>query len=129
MITHASSELRKIKQPQEDLVLANARTDRNRSNTARFRAEPEKQSSPPRNDIPMLYSFIVLLCSTLPPESALQFWGAGHQVEPSRTTYLEYLETTAGRLPAFLQWAVWSTQSQGSKMNMAMYDMWAGLSK
>ncbi|KIK56168.1 hypothetical protein GYMLUDRAFT_87421 [Collybiopsis luxurians FD-317 M1] len=133
LITHASSELRKIKQRQEDLVLANARTDRTRSNTARFRPastiEPEKSSSPPRNDIALLYSFIGLLYFSLPEESALQFWGAGGQVEPHAANYLEYLETTAGRLPTFLQWAVWSTQAQDSNMNMALFDMLAGLSK
>ncbi|KAJ4481027.1 nucleoporin Nup186/Nup192/Nup205 [Lentinula aciculospora] len=133
LITHASSELRKIKQRQEDLVLATARTDRARSNPSRFRPastiEPEKHSSLPRNDIAMLYSFIGLLYSNLPSDSALQFWGAGSQVEPNRTNYLEYLETTAGRLPAFLQWAVWSTQTQDLNMTMALYDMLAGLSK
>ncbi|KAE9406107.1 hypothetical protein BT96DRAFT_955003 [Gymnopus androsaceus JB14] len=118
LITHASSELRKIKQRQEDLVLANARTDRTRSNASRFQMI-----------LPCSTPFIGLLYSSLPAESALQFWGAGHQVEPNRTTYLEYLETTAGRLPAFLQWAVWSTQTQDPNMNMALYDMLAGLSK
>ncbi|KAJ3843324.1 nucleoporin Nup186/Nup192/Nup205 [Lentinula raphanica] len=132
LITHASSELRKIKQRQEDLVLASARTDRARANPSRFRptstTEPEKQTSP-RNDIAMLYSFIGLLYSNLPAESALQFWGAGSQVERNRANYLEYLETTAGRLPAFLQWAVWSTHTQDANMTMALYDMLAGLSK
>ena len=42
LITHASSELRKIKQRQEDFVLANARTDRNRA-PSRF---PLSQPSP-----------------------------------------------------------------------------------
>ena len=37
VIMHASYELRKVKQWQEDLVLANARTDRNRA-TSRFAA-------------------------------------------------------------------------------------------
>ncbi|KAF9074489.1 nucleoporin Nup186/Nup192/Nup205 [Rhodocollybia butyracea] len=133
LITHASSELRKIKQRQEDLVLANARTDRTRSTPSRFRptstVEPEKHSSPPRNDIAMLYSFIGLLYSNLPDESALQFWGAGAQAEPNHANYLEYLETTAGRLPAFLQWAVWATQTQDASMTMALYDMLAGISK
>ncbi|KAJ3995979.1 nucleoporin Nup186/Nup192/Nup205 [Lentinula boryana] len=133
LITHASSELRKIKQRQEDLVLANARTDRARLNPSRFRPvssiESDRHLSPPRNDIAMLYSFIGLLYSYLPTESALQFWGAGSQIELNRTNYLEYLETTAGRLPAFLQWAVWSTQTQDVNMTMALYDMLAGLSK
>lgn len=126
LITHASSELRKIKQRQEDLVLANSRTlaDRTRQpSTARFTSsDPEA-----RNDIATLYSFIGLLYSSLPEESALQFWGSGPATESS--TYLEYLESTAGRLPAFLQWAVWSTQAQDSTMSTALYDMIAGLAK
>ncbi|KAF5381906.1 hypothetical protein D9757_007577 [Collybiopsis confluens] len=133
LITHASSELRKIKQRQEDLVLANARTDRTRSGSSRFRPastiDSERSSSSPRNDIAMLYSFMGLLYLSLPEDSALQFWGAGGQVAPNTTNYLEYLETTAGRLPAFLQWAVWSTQVQDANMTMALYDMLAGLSK
>ncbi|THU93859.1 hypothetical protein K435DRAFT_829411 [Dendrothele bispora CBS 962.96] len=109
LITHASSELRKIKQRQEDLVHANIRTDRSRGS--------DKQ---PRNDIAMLYSFIA-------PETALQFWGSGGQTD-SRATYLEVLESTAGRLPTFLQWAVWSTQAHDATiMSMALYDMLAGL--
>ncbi|KAJ7160759.1 nucleoporin Nup186/Nup192/Nup205 [Mycena filopes] len=124
LITHASSELRKIKQRQEDLVLANARTDRTRAGPTRFAAGPDAASSP-RSDIAMLYSFIGLLYSALPPERALQFWGSNPHGESH--TYLEYLETTMGRLPAFLQWAVWSTQVHDVSMSMALYDMLAGL--
>ncbi|KAJ7041203.1 nucleoporin Nup186/Nup192/Nup205 [Mycena alexandri] len=126
LITHASSELRKIKQRQEDLVLANARTDRTRAGPTRFATSvaPEGASSP-RSDIAMLYSFIGLLYSALPPERALQFWGSNPHGESH--TYLEYLETTMGRLPAFLQWAVWSTQVHDVSMSMALYDMLAGL--
>ncbi|RDB19677.1 hypothetical protein Hypma_013316 [Hypsizygus marmoreus] len=133
LITHASSELRKIKQRQEDLVLANVRTDRTRT-TPRFAAslasqDSEKPSPPPRNDIAMLYSFIGLLYSALPGEHALQFWGAGPQVDASRTSYVQYIETTAGRLPAFLQWAVWSTSVHDITMSTALYDMLGGLAK
>ncbi|KAJ7778502.1 nucleoporin Nup186/Nup192/Nup205 [Mycena metata] len=119
LITHASSELRKIKQRQEDLVLANARTDRTRAGPTRFAASvaPEGASSP-RSDIAMLYSFIGLLYSALPPERALQFWGSNPYGDSH--TYLEYLETTMGRLPAFLQWAVWSTQVHDVSMSMAV---------
>ncbi|KAK7029189.1 nucleoporin Nup186/Nup192/Nup205 [Favolaschia claudopus] len=79
----------------------------------------------PRNDIAMLYSFIGLLYSALPPERALQFWGS-NPVGDS-LTYLEYLESTMGRLPAFLQWAVWSTQVTDISMSTALYSMLAGL--
>ncbi|KAL0579383.1 hypothetical protein V5O48_002608 [Marasmius crinis-equi] len=126
LITHASSELRKIKQRQEDLVLASAR-DRSRA-TGRFGGAPQEADRvSPRNDIAMLYSFIGLLYTSLPKESALQFWGAGPHSEPGHLTYLEALETTTGRLPAFLQWAVWSTQANDTTMSMALYDMLAGL--
>ncbi|ESK89924.1 nucleoporin [Moniliophthora roreri MCA 2997] len=128
LITHASSELRKIKQRQEDLVLADAR-DRSRApNRFGGSVTQEGERTPPRNDIALLYSFIGLLYSSLPEESALQFWGAGPQAE-TPPTYLELLETSAGRLPAFLQWAVWSTQAHDATMTMALFDMLAGLAK
>ncbi|CAA7262620.1 unnamed protein product [Cyclocybe aegerita] len=130
LITHASSELRKIKQRQEDLVLANVRTDRTRT-TSRFSStlppEPEKNEPPPRHDIATLYSFIGLLYATLPPERALQFWGAGPQQQSYRPTYQESLESTSGRLPTFLQWAVWSTPTQDLTMLSSLYDMLCGL--
>ncbi|KAF8154003.1 nucleoporin Nup186/Nup192/Nup205 [Crassisporium funariophilum] len=129
LITHASSELRKIKQRQEDLVLANARTDRNRG-APRFAStlpsEPEKAETP-RQDIAMLYSFIGLLYTALPSERALQFWGSGPQQGHSGVTYQESVESTSGRLPAFLQWAIWSTPTQDQTMLAALYDMLGGL--
>ncbi|KAJ7482279.1 nucleoporin Nup186/Nup192/Nup205 [Mycena galericulata] len=130
LITHASSELRKIKQRQEDLVLASARTDRTRVTPARFPSsivpDAERPTASPRSDIAMLYSFIGLLYSALPPERALQFWGSTPHGD-SHMTYLEYNESKMGRLPAFLQWAVWSTQVHDVAMSMALYDMLGGL--
>ena len=130
LITHASSELRKIKQRQEDLVLVNARSDRNRT-TSRFTStmspETEKTGPPPRHDIAMLYSFIGLLYATLPAEKPLQFWGSSPQQPSYRTTFQEVVESTSGRLPAFLQWAVWSTSPQDKTMLAALYDMLSGL--
>ncbi|KAJ3509906.1 hypothetical protein NLJ89_g4967 [Agrocybe chaxingu] len=130
LITHASSELRKIKQRQEDLVLANVRTDRTRT-TSRFAStlppEPEKNDPPPRHDIATLYTFIGLLYAALPPERALQFWGAGPQQQSYRPTYQESVESTSGRLPTFLQWAVWSTPTQDLTMLSSLYDMLCGL--
>ncbi|KAI0042606.1 hypothetical protein FA95DRAFT_1610066 [Auriscalpium vulgare] len=130
VITHASSELRKIKQRQEDHILANARSDRSRIYRAsNARAESEKPPSPlPRNDIAMLFSFIGILFSTLPPERALQFWGSGPSDSRS-LTWTELVEASAGKLPAFLQWAVWSTQPRDVDMSIALYDMLAGLAK
>ncbi|KAG6865339.1 hypothetical protein C0991_003376 [Blastosporella zonata] len=123
LITHASSEIRKIKAKQEDF--ASARTDR------RFAASvaPTQQdgSASPRNDIAILYSFIGLLYSSLPPERALQFWGSGPQIDVPQS-YLEYIESTAGRLPSFLQWAVWSPANDISMLT-ALYDMLGGLAK
>ncbi|KAG6856850.1 hypothetical protein H0H87_012908 [Tephrocybe sp. NHM501043] len=122
LITHASSEIRKIKAKQEDL--ASARTDR------RFAASvaPTQQDVvAPRNDVAILYSFIGLLYSSLPPERALQFWGSGSQTDVPQS-YLEYIESTAGRLPSFLQWAVWSPANDISLLT-ALYDMLGGLAK
>lgn len=124
LITHASSELRKIKQRQEDLVLANVRTDRARSSATRF-VSGSDSSRTPRNDIAILYSFIGFLYALLPPDSGLQFWGSSPR-EP--LTHLQRIEASAGRLPAFLQWSVWSTSSNDLMMMAALYDMLSGLS-
>lgn len=128
LINYASSELRKIKQRQEDVVLASARTDRNRLSSRFPSSHPpptEQPESAPRQDIALLYSFIGLLYSALPSESAIQFWGSGPSSR--RPTFQEAVETTSGRLPAFLQWAVWSTPSQDLTMLAALYDMLSGL--
>ncbi|KAG0707241.1 nucleoporin Nup186/Nup192/Nup205 [Suillus ampliporus] len=125
VITYASSELRKIKQRQEDIVLASARLFR----TLTHSGQDSDSQANPRNDIAMLYSFIGLLYSILPPERALQFWGATPITETHRLTYLELTETNEGRLPSFLQWAVWSTQTHDVVMTTALYDMLSGLAK
>ena len=139
LITHASSELRKIKQRQEDLVLASARADRTRGfrsssssyprHSSTITPDTEKPAPPPRNDIAILFSFIGILFSSLPDERALQFWGSRPNIDPSRMTYLESVEMTAGKLPAFLQWAVWSSQIGDLDMLMSLYDMLSGLAK
>ncbi|KAI0063325.1 hypothetical protein BV25DRAFT_416650 [Artomyces pyxidatus] len=128
VITHASSELRKIKQRQEDYILANARSDRSRYRSTTARSEPEAPTPNPRNDIAMLFSFIGILFSALPPERALQFWGSGPS-DIQRASWMERVEASAGKLPAFLQWAVWSTQPRDGDMSIALYDMLAGLAK
>lgn len=127
LITHASSELRKIKQRQEDI--AHAR-DRTRTTAARFAGsivpEPERSEPPARNDIAALYTLVGALYTALPPERGLQFWGATPG-DPLKLSYMEYVETTTGRLPAFLQWAVWSTSTQDLTLLAALYDMLSGL--
>ncbi|KAI6038837.1 nucleoporin Nup186/Nup192/Nup205 [Pisolithus marmoratus] len=129
LITYASSELRKIKQRQED-VLASARTDRTRMfrSTATSTGETDGQT-PPRNDIATLYTFIGILYSTLPAERALQFWGATPKTDGRRPSYIEVAELSAGKLPSFLQWAVWSTQVRDISMVTALYNMLSGLAK
>lgn len=135
LITQASSELRKIKQRQEDLLLAGARADRSRmyrssmppgvSRTAT--SEPDKPGVPPRNDLAMLFSFMGMLYTMLPAEKALHLWGAGTILPGQRTSYREYLELSSGKLAAFLQWSIWSTQARDVDMSMALYDMLSGL--
>ncbi|TFK69765.1 hypothetical protein BDN72DRAFT_959281 [Pluteus cervinus] len=130
LFMHASSELRKIKQRQEDLVHANARTERARGASHRYGSTLGPDNAhPPRNDIAMLYTFIGLLYSALPVESALQFWGSVPQVENYQPSYLELVEAEAGKLPNFLQWAIWSTPMQDYVTLTALYDMLSGLSK
>jgi nuclear pore complex protein Nup205 len=112
-------------QEEYRIVLASARLFRSVTHSGQ---DSDSQASP-RNDIAMLYSFIGLLYSILPPERALQFWGATPLTETHRLTYLEITETNAGRLPSFLQWAVWSTQTRDVIMTTALYDMLSGLAK
>ncbi|KAI0651312.1 nucleoporin Nup186/Nup192/Nup205 [Trametes meyenii] len=133
LITQASSELRKIKQRQEDLLLAGARTDRARlfrstipPNASRA-AEPDKPAAPPRNDMAMLFSFIGMLYTMLPEECALHFWGAGGVTPGLRSTYTELLELSSTKLYGFLQWSIWSTQVRDLDMSTALYDMLSGL--
>jgi len=129
LITHASSELRKVKQRQEDI--AHTR-DRARNASTRFSVsvplEPENPESPTRNDIAALYTLIGILYSALPPERGLQFWGATPG-DHSKLSYMEYLEMMTGRLPSFLQWAIWSTSIQDLPLLTALYDMLGGLAK
>lgn len=140
LITYASSELRKIKQRQEDVLLAGVRGDRSRllrsqvGHSRQFSAPPDSTANPgglaPRNDIAMLFSLIGLLYTSLPPERALQFWGGGIPPnQPVSYSYMALTEANTGRLPPFLQWAVWSTQIKDVDMLTALYDMLVGLSK
>ncbi|KAH9856365.1 nucleoporin Nup186/Nup192/Nup205 [Lenzites betulinus] len=127
LISQASSELRKIKQRQEDLLLAGARTDRSRA----FRSSvapsvSEAGKPPPRNDMAMLFSFTGMLYSMLPEERALHFWGAGTVIPGLRSSYTESLELASTKLYGFLQWAIWSTQARDVDMSMALYDMLSG---
>jgi nuclear pore complex protein Nup205 len=129
VISYASSELRKIKQRQEDIILASTRQDKSRHfRSPATRTEPDRSTQAPRNDIAMLFSFIGILFSALPPERALQFWGSAPSAS-QRPSWLEIVEAQAGKLPAFLQWAVWSTNLRDLDMSIALYDMLAGLAK
>ncbi|KAL1731452.1 nucleoporin Nup186/Nup192/Nup205 [Schizophyllum commune] len=117
-ISYASPVIRKIKQKQEDRGLA--RGDRQKA--------PEEQ----RNDIPTLFAFIGQLYSALPPDSALPFWGS----EPLAgvKSLHEQMEVETGKLPNFLQFAVWQTPvppvgqpHADASMAIALYDMLSGL--
>jgi len=75
-----------------------------------------------------LYTLIGILYSALPSERGLQFWGATPG-DHSKLSYMEYLEMMTGRLPSFLQWAIWSTSIQDLPLLTALYDMLGGLAK
>ena len=113
-------------------MLATVGTDSNRT-ASRFAStlppESEKPEPEPRQDIAMLYSFIGLLFAAQPEERALQFWGSEPQQGSFRPTYQESVESISGRLPlpAFLQWAVWSTSVQDLTVLVVLYDMLSGL--
>ncbi|KAF8136221.1 nucleoporin Nup186/Nup192/Nup205 [Boletus edulis] len=129
LLTYASSELRKIKQRQEDL-LASVRTDQSRMFRSVAPASSEIKGQPaPWNNIAMLYSLIGVLYTLLPPECALQFLGATPTGETHGLLYMELTEMSTGKLPSFLQWAVWSAQVQDVDMTMALYDMLSGLAE
>ncbi|TRM60040.1 nucleoporin Nup186/Nup192/Nup205 [Schizophyllum amplum] len=126
-ISYASPVIRRIKQRQEDRGLA--RGDRQRA--------AEEQ----RNDIPTLFAFIGQLYSALPPDSALPFWGSAPL--SATLTYHEQQEMETGKLPNFLQFAVWQTPipavgqtsmpavgqapQADASMAIALYDMLSGL--
>ncbi|KIY45026.1 hypothetical protein FISHEDRAFT_67260 [Fistulina hepatica ATCC 64428] len=121
LVTLAQAELRAIKQRQEDVVLSGRGGRARPSNT------------PTRADIAALYSFIGILYTCLPPESALQYWGCLPLKGPM--TYMEQLECQSGHLPKFLQFVIWSTPvpsqaqqpSADAPLPIALYDMLSGL--
>ncbi|EIN05826.1 hypothetical protein PUNSTDRAFT_137309 [Punctularia strigosozonata HHB-11173 SS5] len=140
LISHASSELRKIKQRQEDLVLAGAHGRPERSRAFRpgqlgaagpsqggGSEDADGTGAPPRNDIAILFSFIGVLYTALPTERALQFWGSAPLPSPSGLSYPEIVEIQTPKLPSFLQWSVWSTQPRDTAMCTALHDMLSGL--
>ncbi|VDB86731.1 unnamed protein product [Peniophora sp. CBMAI 1063] len=126
VITHASSELRKIKQRQEDHMFASARADRARAfRSVSTSTSAPKPAAPPRNDIAAFFALLGALYTALPSERALQFWGSV-PLTPT-PSYAEQSETSQGKLPAFLQWSVWSTQPSDIEMCTALFGMLAGL--
>ncbi|KAI0789160.1 nucleoporin Nup186/Nup192/Nup205 [Abortiporus biennis] len=132
MIIHASSELRKIKQRQEDILHAHTRTDRSRnfraSSSSRGAPQEQTRTSEPRNDMAVLFTLLGMLYSSLPPDYALPFWGS--VILPfRRQIYTDHPEDVANKLPGFLQWAVWSTQPGDINILTALYDMLHGLAK
>ncbi|KAH9976638.1 nucleoporin Nup186/Nup192/Nup205 [Lactifluus volemus] len=125
VISYASSELRKIKQRQEILFLqAPVRTGLGIPFIYHpYRTRETHTSASQRHcDVVFLHRH-TFFC--LPPERALQFWGSAPS-ESQRPSWLEIVESQAGKLPAFLQWAVWSTNLRDSDMSIALYDMLAG---
>ncbi|KAI0075076.1 hypothetical protein K474DRAFT_1600404 [Panus rudis PR-1116 ss-1] len=123
LITHASSELRKIKQRQEDLLLANARTDRSRTWRSSVPQPEQEKTESPRNDMAVMFTFMGILYSALPPDTALPYWG----VAPRSSRFTIYPDAVSSKLPSFLQWAVWSTPSHDLGMLTSLYSMLTGL--
>ena len=132
LIIFASSELRKIKQRQEDLLIAGTRADRSKSwrsvsqSTARHSSVTDsanEYAKAARSDIASMFTFMGLLYSSLPPDYALSYWSATARTK----AYVDHLESSARKLPSFLQWAVWSTQPQNLTMLIALFDMLTGL--
>ena len=115
---HVSSKFRTIQQTGGlQVVLATVRTDCNRTES-RFAStlppESEKPKpealNPVRKDIAMLYTFVGLLSAALPEESVLQFLGQDplSNKVPLDLHDKESVESISGRLPTFIQRAVWS---------------------
>ncbi|EJD04791.1 uncharacterized protein FOMMEDRAFT_153883 [Fomitiporia mediterranea MF3/22] len=120
LLTHAPAELRKVKHKQEDQF--RPRADRHARSGYRP-TEPSVETSPPRNDIAILFQLLGQLYSVLPEDSAIQFWGGA-----PRSDFPEYYEVTeaeTGRLPSFLRWAV---EVREPDLIICVFDMLAGLS-
>jgi nuclear pore complex protein Nup205 len=75
LVRHASWELRKIKQRQEDVVLASARVTRGRLQQSMAAADADVGSHVQRNHIGDLYTLFGALYSSLPLDRALQSTG------------------------------------------------------
>ncbi|KAL5524938.1 hypothetical protein ACEPAF_8807 [Sanghuangporus sanghuang] len=120
LLTHASAELRRVKHKQEDQFRPRAE----RHVRGSFRpAESSTEAIPPRNDIAILFQLLGALYSSLPEDSAIQFWGGAPRAEVP--AYYEKREIEAGRLPSFLRWAV---EVREPDLIICVFDMLAGLS-
>lgn len=115
LLTHAPSELRKIKHKQEDQF---------RPRADHRHLEPEIESYP-RNDIATLFQLLGALYESLPPDSASQFWGLSNPSVSSTPIYYEGVESSLGKLPSFLRWAV---EVREPELIISVFDMLSGLS-
>ncbi|KAF8124608.1 hypothetical protein EV363DRAFT_1403165 [Boletus edulis] len=116
LLTCASSELRKIKQRQED-VLASVQTDWSSmfKSAASVSGEIEGQPAPRNTILPHWHPLCVPPARTFDATRGL--------------SYMEITEMSVGKLPLFLQWATWSMQVRDENMTTALYDMLSGLAK
>ena len=55
--------------------------------------------------------------------------GVHHYLASHGLSYLEITELSTGKLPSFLQWAVWSIQVHDVNMAMVLYGMISALAK
>lgn len=120
LLTHAPAELRKIKHKQEDQF--RPRADRHIRVSGRP-SDPAASVTQPRNDTAMLFQLLGQLYTSLPPDSAIQFWGGVPSTETP--AYYEITEAERGKLPSFLRWAV---EVREPDLIISVFDMLAGLS-
>lgn len=115
LIILLSPVLRKIKNREEDMLLASSRSSRNLAGTA---AGPSQ-----RHDLESLF----LLMATLyrdEPDYSLKFWSEDDVDSLQQTSVTRYQATAPGRLPAFVRWGA---ECRTPGMVRAFFEMLASL--
>ena len=105
------------------LLCAQIVTERNPVLLPLYRLSQKNPSlNPVRKDIAMLYTFVGLLSAALPEESVFQFLGQDplSNKVPLDLHDKESVESISGRLPTFIQRAVWSRSTLMQDLNMSV---------